>query len=121
MIYTDFLNKFNMKAFKLLLAICVVTLLHSCTGGPQLMPNISGKAGEVVVVINKGDWESEAGAALRGVLAVDQQFLPQREPLFTMVNIPENAFTSIFQTHRNIIIVKVIESQQEPKGRTYRV
>ncbi|PKP07625.1 MAG: hypothetical protein CVU10_08870 [Bacteroidetes bacterium HGW-Bacteroidetes-5] len=115
MIYTDFLNKFDMKSFKLLLAICMVTLLHSCTGGPQLMPNISGKAGEVVVVINKGDWESEAGVALRGVLAVDQQFLPQREPLFTLVNIPENAFTSIFQTHRNIIIVKVIESQQEPK------
>ncbi len=79
------------------------------------MPNISGKAGEIVVVINKGVWESEAGASIRGLLAVDEPFLPQREPMFNLVNIPENAFTSIFQTHRNIIIIKIIDDIKEPK------
>lgn len=79
------------------------------------MPSISGKAGEVVVVIHKGNWESEVGSAIRGILAVDEPFLPQKEPMFTLVNIPENAFTSIFQSHRNIIIVKIIPSQGEPK------
>ena len=79
------------------------------------MPNISGKAGEIVVVINKGTWESEAGAALRGLLAVDEPYLPQREPMFNLVNIPENAFSSIFQTHRNIVIVRILKDIKEPK------
>jgi len=106
-----------MRTFNLLAILAAVILLQACkcTGGPQLMPNVSGKAGEVVVVINKGDWESEAGAALRTVLAADEEFLPQKEPMFNLINIPENAFTSIFQTHRNLILVRIIPEQEEPK------
>ncbi len=79
------------------------------------MPNVSGKAGEVVIVVNKGEWESEAGASLRSILAADEPYLPQREPMFTLVNIPENAFTSIFQTHRNLILVKILPEAAESK------
>lgn len=106
-----------MRVYNLLLIAFASLLLYSCkcTGGPQLMPNISGKAGEIVVVINKGTWESEAGAALRGLLAVDEPYLPQREPMFNLVNIPENAFSSIFQTHRNIVIVRILNDIKEPK------
>lgn len=106
-----------MKTLNWLLIVVAGLLLYSCkfTGGPQLMPNVSGKAGEVVIVINKGDWESEAGAGLRAILAADEEYLPQREPMFTLVNIPENAFTSIFQTHRNLIIVKVLPDASETK------
>lgn len=117
MTYTDFLNRHNMKKINLLLIIAVAVVLQSCkcTGGPQLMPNVSGKAGEVVIVINKSDWEGEIGMGLRSILAADEPYLPQREPMFTLVNIPENAFSSIFQTHRNLIIVKVISDQKQPK------
>ncbi len=106
-----------MKAFKLLFIIAAVVSIQSCkcTGGPQLMPNVSGKANEVVIVIGKGDWETEAGAALRAALAADEPFLPQKEPMFTLVNIPESAFSRIFQTHRNIIVVSILPNQEEPK------
>jgi hypothetical protein len=104
-----------MRNINLLLAFVVGAILTSCTGGPQLMPNISGKAGEVVIAINKGDWESEPGVALRSVLAIEHPFLPQSEPLFNLVNVPENAFTSIFQTHRNIIILKILPELKESK------
>ncbi len=106
-----------MKAFKLLLIIVAIVSIESCkcTGGPQLMPNVSGKAGEVVIVIGKGDWETDAGAALRVVLAADEPHLPQKEPMFTLVNIPESAFSRIFQTHRNIIIINILPNQEEAK------
>jgi hypothetical protein len=106
-----------MKTLNLLLIVVAGIFLHSCkcTGGPQLMPNVSGKAGEVVIVVNKGEWESEAGASLRSILAADEPYLPQREPMFTLVNIPENAFTSIFQTHRNLILVKILPEAAESK------
>lgn len=79
------------------------------------MPNISGKAGEVVIVINKGDWASDPGIALRSVLASEQPYLPQKEPLFDLIDIPEKAFTSIFQTHRNIIILNIIPDLKKSK------
>ena len=79
-----------------------------------LLPNISGKAGEVIVVINKGDWEGAIGNVLRDSLACDCPFLPQREPLYTLVDVAPSGFTSIFQVHRNIIIVNVGNSVTEP-------
>ena len=105
-----------MRAKSILTFIAVASLLlASCTNGPRLMPSISGKAGEVVIVVNKGYWESDPGIALRSILAVDQPFLPQREPIFTLVNIPENAFSSIFQVHRNIVIVSIKEEHKATK------
>jgi hypothetical protein len=106
-----------MKTFNYLLISFLALSLFSCKcdRGVQLLPNISGKAGEVVIVINKGVWESEAGSTIRKILAADEPFLPQREPMFTLVNIPENAFTSIFQTHRNIVLVNIIKDLPEPK------
>ncbi|MDD2583945.1 MAG: DUF4837 family protein [Bacteroidales bacterium] len=106
-----------MKAFKLLLIIIAIASIESCkcTGGPQLMPNVSGKAGEVVIVISKSEWEAEVGAKLRSILAIDQPHLPQKEPMFTLVNIPESAFSKIFQTHRNIIMVNILPDLEKPK------
>jgi hypothetical protein len=104
-----------MKAFKIFLAIFAGVLITSCKSTPKLMPSISGKAGEVVVVINKTQWESDPGIALRSILAVDQAYLPQKEPLFTLVNIPENAFASIFQSHRNLILVNITDKVKESK------
>jgi len=104
-----------MKAFKIFMAIFAGVLITSCKSTPKLMPSISGKAGEVVVVINKTQWESDPGIALRSILAVDQAYLPQKEPLFTLVNIPENAFASIFQSHRNLILVNITDQVKESK------
>ena len=79
-----------------------------------LLPNISGKAGEVIVVIDKGNWEGLVGNTLREYLAQETPFLPQREPLFGLVNVPQNAFTNMFQIHRNIIVVNINNTVTEP-------
>jgi hypothetical protein len=90
-------------------------ILGSCSDGPQLKQNVSGKAGEVIVVMDKSVWESGPGQSLRSILAVDFPHLPQREPLFSLFNINTNAFSSIFQTHRNIIICNVNPDLEEAK------
>ena len=78
------------------------------------MPNISGHAGEVIVVIDRGDWESAVGTTLRDTLAQDCKFLPQREPLYSLVNVSPSGFTNMFQIHRNIIIVNIKNDILEP-------
>ena len=98
-------------------AFAAVIALTSCSEEKKrqaLLPNISGKAGEVIVVISKGEWEGAIGNVLRDSLAKETPFLPQREPLFGLVNVPQNAFTHMFQIHRNIIVVNVDHTVTEP-------
>lgn len=99
------------------IAIAAAVALSSCTEQQKrkvLLPNISGKAGEVIVVIDKGNWEGQVGTVLRDSLAQETPYLPQREPLFGLVNVPQNAFTNMFQIHRNIIVVNINNTVTEP-------
>ena len=100
-------------------AICIIAALAvvSCSETKRkkaLLPNISGHAGEVIVVIDRGDWESTVGTTLRDTLAQDCKFLPQREPLYSLVNVAPSGFTNMFQIHRNIIIVNIKNDILEP-------
>ncbi len=105
----------------LILVMAAVTLI-SCSEAKRkqaLLPNISGKAGEVIVVIDKGQWEGMVGTVLRDSLACEYPFLPQSEPLYTLVDVAPSGFTQMFQIHRNIIIVNIKPDVTEP-GVTYR-
>lgn len=106
-----------MRTIKTLAILLAAALgLSGCSGnGMNIKSSVSGKAGEVVVVTGKGSWESEASGAIRSVLATDYPFLPQKEPSFTLINISENAFSSIFQKHRNIVLLRTGENFPEPK------
>lgn len=101
----------------LALAAAAVMTIVSCSEEKRkkaLLPNISGKAGEVIVVIDQGIWEGSVGTVLRDSLAADCPYLPQREPLYTLVNVAPSGFNNMFQIHRNIIIVNVSSSVTEP-------
>ena len=105
----------------LILALAALSLI-SCSEAKRkqaLLPNISGKAGEVIVVIDKGQWEGVVGTTLRDSLACDCPFLPQKEPLYTLVDLAPSGFTQMFQLHRNIIIVNISPDVTEP-GVLYR-
>lgn len=101
----------------LVAAVTAVLAIASCSEEKRkkaLLPNISGKAGEVIVVIDKGLWEGSVGTVLRDTLTADCPFLPQREPLYNLVDVAPGGFGNMFQIHRNIIIVNVSSSVTEP-------
>ena len=100
-------------SFMILMAICAI----SCNEKKKrqvLLPNISGKPGEIIVVINKGEWEGTMGTLLRDSLTCDFPFLPQREPMYELVNVAFSGFTNMFQIHRNIIVVNISSDVTEP-------
>ncbi len=111
------------RIFKYLsIALVAVLALASCNQKKTrkaLLPNISGKAGEVIVVIEKGIWEGPVGITLRDSLACDYPFLPQREPMYNLVNVAPVGFTNMFKVHRNIILVNV-EPQVTESGVLFR-
>ena len=99
-----------MRNFRILfLAALAVLATGGCKGGNSeaLLPNVSGKAGEILVVLDKGNWEGSLGGALRESLAADCPYLPQREPLYSLVDIVPSTFTQMFQIHRNIIFFHI--------------
>lgn len=78
--------------------------LMSCGNRREaLLPNVSGKAGEVIVVMKKADWEGALGGATRELLAADCPWLPLREPLYSLVNIAPGNLSNLFKVHRNIV------------------
>lgn len=85
-----------------------MTAFFACDdGGTGISKNITGKAGEVVVVISEDLWNGEPGKIIRQTLAQEQLSLPQDEPLFDLVKVPREAFKSIFQSTRNIIQTQI--------------
>lgn len=105
-----------MKKIATLLFLSVM-LFSSCSNKNRkpLLPNVTGKAGEVVLVMEEDLYNSNSGKEFRKHLLIDYPALPQPEPLFDLVQIPYSAFTSIFKTHRNILIVRIEDEFKEPK------
>ena len=97
------------------LMIAALCLSTSCKNGPRIMSNVSGRAGEIGIVLDKANWDGALGSAMRSVLAADFPYLPQREPMFTLFNVPDNAFSTIFQTHRNLILVQITPDSTQAK------
>ena len=101
--------------------VAMMLALAGCKGRNRapLLPNVSGKAGEIVVVIDKDNWEGNIGNALRDILAEDCPYLAQREPLFTLANVPPGSFNNMFKIHRNIFILN-INPQNQKTGMVYQ-
>lgn len=92
------------KIYTLVLSIFLFSLLFSCSNETtQMHQNITGKAGEMVVVISKDSWDGIPGKLIRETLAQPQIALPQDEPLFDVIDVPHAAFKDIFKSTRNII------------------
>jgi len=97
-------------------AVILFFIVASCSHqGQQMMnKNITGKAGELVIVISNKSWDDIPGNLLRQTLAQPQYSLPQDEPLFDLIPVPHEAFKEIFQTTRNIIQTRISPIVENP-------
>jgi hypothetical protein len=99
-----------MKKIGLLLFSVLFILLNGCNedenNNKTLLPVITGKSGEVVVVVNR-DKLPASSQVLAEVFSEEYPMLPQYEPIFTYIPIPHNAFSSIFKTHRNLLFINI--------------
>lgn len=92
----------------IILGVLALLSISSCGGSRKpLLPNVSGKAGEVIVVMEKTDWEGALGNKVREALASDCPWLAQSEPLYSLVNVTPSNFGDLFKVHRNIIFFEI--------------
>ena len=100
----------NSKLADMRYLVPILLLIFTACEAPKMpLPGITGKAGELVVVMGDANWKSTAGDTVFNVLSQHVYGLPQPEPMFNVVHIKSSAFTKIFQTHRNIVHVNIGE------------
>lgn len=99
----------KLKVLFRIFSLVVMVTLVSCnnSGNTGVSKNVTGRAGELVVVISEEAWEGKPGKLLREILAQEHLALPQDEPLFDLVNVQPVGFKSIFKTTRNIIQTRI--------------
>ena len=102
-----------MKKLALFAAVLLVAVSCGNKTTKKLLPSVSGKAGEVIVVMDKTPWEGDLGGVVRELLACETPYLAQREPLFSLVHVVPSNFVNLFQVHRNLVIYEVDPQLQE--------
>jgi len=103
----SFRNSFLIFLFLLLNVSCLKNPGSDRSGKNLTLPNITGSAGEVLIVMDNNQWKSNGGNALRESLEQEYPALPQPEPLFDLIHITSEAFDDLFKMHRSIIITDV--------------
>lgn len=102
-----------MKKFSYFCLLALMVLMTSCTG-----KSVSGRAYEVLVVVDQQVWERPAGRALFNVLDTDVPGLPQSERSFRIMNAAPQHYDGTLKLLRNIIVVDIDPAKYtQPKFR----
>jgi len=90
----------------ILLTLWGLSILNGCKPTPPVLPGSIGKINSLLVVVDNKDWKGALGDSLRHYFARDYDVLPQREPLFSITQIPPESFNKNLFIYRNILVIK---------------
>jgi hypothetical protein len=91
-----------------LIILTLAQLIVSCDEmNERVLPSCTGKAGDLLVVVDSFYYNHQTGEAIERIFSQEQVGLPQREPLFNLIQVPHRSFARIFQTTRNVIMVNI--------------
>lgn len=97
----------------------IILALTSCKsdqqGGDGTLPGVSGKPGEILVVMDTAQFNKAPGLAIKEKLQKAMRALPQAEPIFSLVNIPPYSFKDVFRRYRNVLVVNIDEKYSNPR------
>ena len=100
-----------MKKLSYLLLLIMAMVYTGCKDTGMLMPNPSGGAFEVLLVVDDKDYRTAAGQKIFEVLNSPVPHLPQVESQFRISRLQTSQFDKLLQTTRSIVFV-VIDSTQ---------
>ena len=94
---------------KSLIVLGVITFgFTSCDEiNERILPSSTGKPGDLLVVVDSSYYNNQSGEAIKQIFSQEQVGLPQREPLFNLIQVPHRSFARLFQTTRNIIMINI--------------
>ncbi|MBK8807301.1 MAG: DUF4837 family protein [Bacteroidales bacterium] len=102
----NYRKKYFQALAKLFFITSLLYLLSSCkeeTNKNMLLPNSSGASGEILLISDDKNKNSELTKLLTDLFQTEQIGLPQSEPIFDLIVIPPYAFKNVFVKHKSII------------------
>lgn len=99
-----------MKPLVFISLLSVMMGLSSCDkrgSGASSLTRATGGAYEVIVVMDKADWESGSGSVLREELTSNIPYLLQEESSMRYTYVRPDLFSGMFKYVRNILIVNI--------------
>lgn len=106
----------NYFAFVALLAVIVT----SCSDSTQVLPKASGRANEVLVVVDDPIWDAEAGDILHDLFAQEVDGLAWEEPLFDVSRVNHRNYSEMLQIARNVVYVDVSNRYSSAKVKLFK-
>ncbi len=109
-----------MNRLLVLSTIILFFVLFSCETEERKRRRVSatGPTGEMLVVMDQKKWDGKAGELIKNTFGAYQPMLPQPESMFDLRHIDKDNFTSLFETHRNILIVEIDSSIEKTRLET---
>ena len=104
-----------MKHFNILALLTGIVLVATSCNNDGSFLAASSTVNEVIVVMDKTEWEGTGGRALFDVLNSPAKGLPQREANFKIIHLTPDNFTSTFKMARNVIIPDISNIYSAPK------
>ncbi|PCI99418.1 MAG: hypothetical protein COB15_04345 [Flavobacteriales bacterium] len=96
------------NSYKYLMVLIVSLTFFSCEEmNERVLPSCTGKSGDLLVVTDSLYYNNLTGDAIKQIFSQEQVGLPQREPLFNLIQVPHRSFARIFHPMRNIIMVNI--------------
>ncbi len=90
----------------------LILMAVACKTERHPRPSATGRAGELLVVMNRGLYDGPAGGVVREVFQAQVPMVMAFEPMFDLVQIPEENFIKMFETHRHIFMAEISENYQ---------
>ena len=97
---------------RILLGI-VVLLIFSCSKQEQnaeYLPKATGKAGDVILVMDSVQWKGELGKEVRKIFQATMPGLPQEEPVFNLIWVHPSRMKLLTQI-RNLVYVFTLDQE----------
>lgn len=96
------------------LFVLITFLSSSCGTNPgekntSLLPTASGRAGEIIVVMDSGQWNSVLGAKIKQTFREELPGLPRAENMFKINQVDPQKFNSVLKTVKNILFVVTVD------------
>ncbi len=105
--------------------LCILSLLTALTTACQMggedtfKPSVTGRNGEVLIVINDDVKADTSGRYLREMLTEPFLGLPSIEPIFDVQTVPHGYFDKPMHSFRNIVYVEVADTISASGVRCY--
>jgi hypothetical protein len=107
--------------FKIFIISILIVSLYGCNGKTDkaLLQNASGRAGEMIVVMDSAQWEGELGEEIRATFQAEIKGLPREEFMFKLNRVEPTKLNSVLRTVKNLVFVVTLDSRT-PGSRTIK-